>query len=59
VIVLDRSCEPPTEVSRERFPGPVKFFLWLQAEVITIAIDLAEVIGAALALILRSSASRS
>jgi manganese transport protein len=38
------------EVCRERFPGPLTFFLWLQAEVIAMATDLAEFIGAALAL---------
>ena len=38
------------EVCRERFPRPVTFFLWLQAEIIAMATDLAEFIGAALAL---------
>ena len=38
------------EVCRERFPKPVSFGLWLQAEVIAMATDLAEFIGAALAL---------
>jgi manganese transport protein len=38
------------EVCRERFPKPVTLFLWLQAEVIAMATDLAEFIGAALAL---------
>jgi manganese transport protein len=38
------------EVCRERFPRPVSLGLWLQAEVIAMATDLAEFIGAALAL---------
>jgi manganese transport protein len=38
------------EVCRERFPRPVTLFLWVQAEVIAMATDLAEFIGAALAL---------
>src|SRR5918993_4061855 len=38
------------EVCRERFPRPVTIFLWLQAEIIAMATDLAEFIGAALAL---------
>jgi hypothetical protein len=38
------------EVCRDRFPKPVTIFLWLQAEVIAMATDLAEFIGAALAL---------
>ena len=38
------------EVCRERFPRPVTVFLWVQAEVIAMATDLAEFIGAALAL---------
>ncbi|HET7478138.1 MAG TPA: Nramp family divalent metal transporter [Rubrobacteraceae bacterium] len=38
------------EVCRARFPKPVTFFLWVQAEVIAMATDLAEFIGAALAL---------
>jgi manganese transport protein len=38
------------EVCRDRFPRPVTFFLWVQAEVIAMATDLAEFIGAALAL---------
>ena len=38
------------EVCRERFPRPVTFFLWLQAEIIAMATDLAEFIGAALAI---------
>ena len=38
------------EVCRERFPRAVTFFLWLQAEVIAMATDLAEFIGAAIGL---------
>jgi manganese transport protein len=38
------------EVCRERFSRPVSLGLWLQAEVIAMATDLAEFIGAALAL---------
>src|SRR5215207_1486329 len=38
------------EVCRDRFPWPVTIFLWLQAEIIAMATDLAEFIGAALAL---------
>src|SRR5918993_1187783 len=38
------------EVCRERFPKPVSLGLWVQAEVIVMATDLAEFIGAALAL---------
>src|SRR5215212_9969189 len=38
------------EECRDRFPRPVTIFLWLQAEVIAMATDLAEFIGAALAL---------
>ena len=38
------------EVCRERFPRAVTLFLWVQAEVIAMATDLAEFIGAALAL---------
>src|SRR5438309_11857347 len=35
------------EVCRDRFPRPVVYFLWLQAELIAMATDLAEVVGAA------------
>jgi manganese transport protein len=35
---------------RSRFPRPVTFLLWVQAEIIAMATDLAEFIGAALAL---------
>jgi manganese transport protein len=38
------------EVCRERFPRPVTLGLWVQAEVIAMATDLAEFIGATLAL---------
>jgi manganese transport protein len=38
------------EVCRDRFPGPVTFGLWVQAEAIAMATDLAEFIGAALGL---------
>ena len=38
------------EVCRERFPRPVSFLLWVQAEIIAMATDLAEFLGAALAL---------
>ena len=36
------------EVCRDNFPRRVSFGLWLQAEVIAMATDLAEVLGAAL-----------
>jgi manganese transport protein len=38
------------EVCRERFPRPVTVLLWIQAEVIAMATDLAEFVGAALGL---------
>jgi manganese transport protein len=38
------------ELCRERFPRPVTWGLWVQAEVIAMATDLAEFIGAAIAL---------
>src|SRR5947199_4104971 len=38
------------EVCRDRFPFPVIIFLWLQAELIAMATDLAEFVGASLAL---------
>ncbi len=38
------------EVCRERFPRPVTILLWIQAELIAMATDLAEFIGAALGL---------
>jgi len=40
------------EVARERFPKVVSFFLWIQSELVIIATDLAEFIGAALGLYL-------
>jgi manganese transport protein len=38
------------ELCREHFPRPVSFGLWIQAELIAMATDLAEFIGAAIAL---------
>jgi manganese transport protein len=38
------------ELAREHFPRPVSFGLWIQAEVIAMATDLAEFVGAAIAL---------
>jgi manganese transport protein len=38
------------EVCRDRFPRPVVYFLWIQAELIAMATDLAEFVGAALGL---------
>ena len=38
------------EVCRERFPRPVTWGLWVQAECIAIATDIAEFVGAAIAL---------
>jgi manganese transport protein len=38
------------ELSRENFPAPVTWGLWAQAELIAIATDLAEFVGAAIAL---------
>jgi manganese transport protein len=38
------------EICRERFPKPVSFGLWVQAELIAMATDLAEFVGAAIAL---------
>lgn len=38
------------EVARDRFPKPVRIGLWIQAEFIAMATDLAEFIGASLAL---------
>jgi manganese transport protein len=38
------------ELCRERFPRPVTWGLWVQAEAIAIATDLAEFVGAAIAL---------
>lgn len=38
------------EISREHFVKPVNYFLWIQGEIVIIATDLAEFIGAALGL---------
>src|SRR5215211_7230170 len=38
------------ELCRDRFPRPITWGLWLQAEAIAIATDLAEFVGAAIAL---------
>ena len=38
------------EVCRERLPRPASFFLWMQAEAIAMATDLAEFLGAAIGL---------
>jgi manganese transport protein len=38
------------ELAREHFPRPVTFGLWVQAELIAMATDLAEFVGAAIAL---------
>jgi manganese transport protein len=38
------------EICRERFPRPVSWGLWVQAELIAMATDLAEFVGAAIAL---------
>jgi manganese transport protein len=38
------------ELCRDRFPRPVTFGLWVQAEIVAIATDLAEFVGAAIAL---------
>src|SRR5260370_40212067 len=38
------------EICRERFPRAVSWGLWIQAELIAMATDLAEFVGAALAL---------
>ncbi|HET7030027.1 MAG TPA: Nramp family divalent metal transporter [Candidatus Limnocylindrales bacterium] len=38
------------ELCRDRYPRPIRFFLWGQAEVVAMATDLAEFIGAAIAL---------
>ena len=40
------------EICRDRFPKPVVFFLWIQAELIAMATDLAEFVGAALGIYL-------
>jgi manganese transport protein len=46
-IVTDRTLP---ELCRERFPRPVTWGLWLQAEVMAMATDVAEFLGAALGL---------
>lgn len=38
------------ELCREQFPRPVNFGLWIQAELVAMATDLAEFVGAAIAL---------
>ena len=40
------------EICRQRFPRPVVLFLWVQAELIAMATDLAEFVGAALGIYL-------
>ena len=40
------------EVCRDRFPRPLVIFLWIQAELIAMATDLAEFVGAALGIYL-------
>jgi len=40
------------EICRDRFPRPVVIFLWVQAELIAMATDLAEFVGAALGIYL-------
>jgi manganese transport protein len=37
------------ELCRDHYPTPVRWFLWVQAEIVAIATDLAEFIGAAIA----------
>jgi manganese transport protein len=37
------------ELCRDRYPPPVRWFLWLQAELVAMATDLAEFVGAAIA----------
>jgi manganese transport protein len=46
-VVTDRSLP---EVVRERFPRPVTWGMWLQAEIMAMATDIAEFLGAALGL---------
>jgi manganese transport protein len=38
------------ELCREHFPRPVSWLLWVQAEIVAVATDLAEFVGAAIAL---------
>src|SRR5690348_6113132 len=40
------------EICRERFPRPVVIFLWIQAELIAMATDLAEFVGASIGIYL-------
>ncbi len=40
------------EICREEYPTPVRWGLWIQAELVAMATDLAEFIGAAIALYL-------
>ncbi|GAB3693173.1 Nramp family divalent metal transporter [Saccharopolyspora sp. ID03-671] len=40
------------EVCRDRYPAPVRWALWLQAEIVAMATDVAEFVGAALGLYL-------
>jgi manganese transport protein len=37
------------ELCRDRYPTPLRWFLWVQAEIVAIATDLAEFIGASIA----------
>jgi manganese transport protein len=46
-IVTDRSLP---QLSRERFPRPVRLGLWIQAEIMAMSTDIAEFLGAALGL---------
>ncbi|WP_135228348.1 Nramp family divalent metal transporter [Deinococcus fonticola] len=38
------------QVIREQWPGPVRWFYWVQAEIVAMATDLAEFIGASIAI---------
>ena len=46
-IVTDRNLP---ELARERFPRALTWFLWVQAELMAMATDIAEFVGAALGL---------
>jgi manganese transport protein len=46
-IVTDRNL---AEMCRERFPRPVSWGLWVQAELMAMSTDIAEIVGAAIAL---------
>ena len=46
-IATDRNL---AELCRERYPRPVSWFLWLQAEAVAMSTDIAEFLGAALGL---------